>query len=138
MRSRDGSNYFSLTICSLILFNSLALNASEYLISFRYVVKDAILYNEKLQISHTMQKCHGHPTSFITLENYDNNLKTTISKNSEKFIDFVHNLGMEVNHKDKTLNNVYTGTTILTLRTTCFKVDFNENFAKITALKQGY
>jgi len=82
-----------------------------------------------------MQKCYGHPTNFITLQNYDNNLKITISKNSEKFIDFVHNLGMEVNHKDKTVNNIYTGTTILTLRTTCFKVDFDKNLARITALK---
>ena len=139
MRSRDGSNYFSLTICTLILSNSLALNAaSEYFISYRYVVKNAIIYNEKLQISKAMQKCQGDIYNSIVLKNQNNNLKKTISANSQKFINFIHNIGIEIKSKNKTTNGVSDSTIILTLKTTCFKVDFNEDFAKITALKEGY
>ncbi|MEA1955660.1 MAG: hypothetical protein U9N02_04100 [Campylobacterota bacterium] len=82
-----------------------------------------------------MQKCCANPIASIVLDNENNNLKKTISKNPQKFINFIHKLALEVKHKDKTINGLYTGTTILTLKTTCFKVDFNENFAKITALK---
>ena len=137
MRSRNGSNYFSLTIYVIILFNSLAINASEYLISYRYVVKNAILYNEKLQISNSMIKCHSMPSkqNQLILKNYNNDLKYTISKNAQKFIDFIHKIGIEVRHQDKTIDTIYSGTTILTLRTTCFKVDFNEKFVRIIPLK---
>ncbi len=135
MRSRDGSNYFLLTICFLIFYHSLALNASEYLISYRYVVKDSILYNEKLQISKAMTKCNGSLYDSIILKDDTNDIKKAILKNSEIFINFIHKLGIEVKHRDKTINSIYTGTTILTLKTTCFKVDFNENLVKITALK---
>jgi len=135
MRSRNGNNYFSLSICLLIFFDSLALNASEYLISYRYTVKDTILYNENLQISKAMQKCNASPTDSISLKNYNNNLKDTISHNPQKFIDFIYKNGIEVRHRDETINGIYSGTTILTLKTTCFKVDFNEKFARITTLK---
>jgi len=120
---------------SWCLTSAILINADEYLISFRYVVKDDILYNENLQVSRSMKKCYGNPTNILILKNYNNNLKDTISKNSQKFINFIHKVGMEVQHKDKTIDAVYTGTTILTFRTTCFKVDFNENFAKIATLK---
>ncbi len=137
MRSRDGNHSLPLTICKLIiLFNSLALNAGEYFISYKYLVKDASLYNENLQISKAMQKCHGKQSNFIILQNNDNDdLKKIISSNSEEFIDYIHKLGLEVKHQDEAKNGIYSSTTTLTLKTTCFKVDFNENFAKITALK---
>ena len=71
MRSRDGSNYFLFTIFFyLVLSNSLALDASEYLISYRYVVRDAILYDENLQISHAMKKCRGDLSEILFLKNY--------------------------------------------------------------------
>ena len=136
MRSRDGNRTFSLSICSIILFNSLALNASEYLISYRYVVKDATLFNESLYISNAMQDCKGTPQKPLILENdSSNNLKSIISKNSNKFISYLHKLGMNVEHKELTLNAMNKSTTILTLKTTCFKVDFNDNFARIAPLK---
>ena len=136
MRSRDGNNYRSFAICSLIFFNSLVLNASEYLISYRYVVKNAILYNESLQISKAMRSCVGKPTSFIELPHYDsNNLNEIIGKNSQEFIDFIHKIGLNVEHKESTINSQNNSITILTLKTTCFKVDFNEYFARISHLK---
>ena len=136
MRSRDGNRTFSLSICSIILFNSLVLNASEYLVSYRYVVKDATLYNESLSISNAMKECKGTPQKALILENDSNNdLKSVISKNSDKFINYIHKLGMNVEHKELTLNAMNKSTTILTLKTTCFKVDFNDNFAKIAPLK---
>ena len=135
MRSRDGNNYRSLAICSLIFLNSLALNASEYLISYRYVVKDLTLYNESLKISRAMKTCHGTPQNFIELlADDEDDLSKIIKNNSEEFIDFIHKIGLSVEHKEKTYNAQNTSKTVVTLKTTCFKVDFNHNFAKISAL----
>lgn len=137
MRSRDGNRSLTRTIFLLILLNSFVLlEAKEFLISYRYVVKDATLYNEELYISSSMQKCLGKPQKSLTLTSYKNNdLKETIEKNSQEFIDFIHKLGLSVEHKEKTTNHINRSTTILTLKTTCFKVDFNDNFAKIAPLK---
>ncbi|WP_457750410.1 hypothetical protein [Sulfurimonas sp.] len=136
MRSRDRNYTFSLSICALIFFHSLALEASEFFISYRYLVKDAILYNEVLEVSHAMHKCKGTPSNSLTLEAKNrNNLKKIITLNNEKFIQFIQKLGLNIEHFERTTNYQNTSTTILTLKTTCFKVDFNDNFAKITALK---
>ncbi len=136
MRSRNGNNSISFSICSIILFSSLALNAGEYLISYRYVVKDAILYNEALFVAKAMKRCDGIPQTAIELEtNSSSDLKKIITENSDEFIDYIHKLGMHVKHSDVTINAQYKSTTILTLKTTCFKVDFNDNFARITPLK---
>ena len=138
MRSRDGSYSFSLSIFILVLFllNSILLNADEYLISYRYVVKDATLYNEVLNISKSMKACIGRPIDSLILQNHNKTkLTDIISKNSTKFIDFIHTLGLQVESKELTINAQNSSTTILTLKTTCFKVDFNDNFARITPLK---
>jgi len=138
MRSRDGNYNFSLSISVglLLLLSSLALNASEYLISYRYLVKDAVLHNETLSISKAMQKCKGYPYNPLILETRDDkNLKKIITAENEKFINYLHKLGLSVEHKDTTINFQYSSVTILTLKTTCFKVDFNDNFVKISPLK---
>lgn len=137
MRSRDGNLNFSLRLCSVvILFSSLVLNASEYLISYKYIVKDAILYNETLLISKAMTKCEGTPQEEFVLQNRaEDSLKKLISKNPKEFIEYIHKLGMHVNHDEKTINLQNSYTTVLTLKTTCFKVDFNDNFATIAPLK---
>ncbi len=136
MRSRDGNHTFSLSICAIIFFHSLALHAGEYFISYRYIVKDTIIYNETLSISHAMHKCHGNPSNILILETANNkNLKQIIAKNDEKFRDYLFKLGLLVEHQEKTNNLQNTSTTTMTFKTTCFKVDFNDNFAKITALK---
>lgn len=136
MRSRDGNRSLTRTICSLILLSSFAsLHAKEFLISYRYMVKDATLYNETLHISSSMKKCQGEPQEVLILPSYgDENLKLTISKNPQQFIDYIHKLGLHVEHNESTINYQNSSTTILTLKTRCFKVDFNENFAKIAPL----
>ena len=135
MRSRDGNNYRSLAICSLIFLNSLVLNASEYLISYRYVVKDLTLYNETLLISPAMKPCNGNIKDSIELSvNDDDKLDDIIENNPQEFIDFIHKIGLDVEHKEITKNAQNSSITILTLKTTCFKVDINQNFAKISPL----
>ena len=135
MRSRDGNNYRSLAICSLILLNSLVLNASEYLISYRYVVKDLTLYNETIQVSPAMKSCSGDVSNSIELlVGNEEKLDSIIKNNSQEFINFIHKIGLDVEHKERTENAQNSSITILTLKTTCFKVDFNQNFAKISAL----
>lgn len=136
MRSRDGNSYRSLAICSIIFFNSLVLNASEYLISYRYVVKNATIYNESLQISHAMKPCDGNPSSFIELPILkDDDLNVIIRENSLEFIDYLHKIGLDLKYQSTTTNFSHSSTAIHTLKTTCFKVDFNDNFAKISPLK---
>ncbi len=135
MRSRDGNNYRSFAIFSIIFFYSLALNAGEYLISYRYVVKDMKLFNESLQISRAMKKCTGRVQSHIQFEHKNTkNLLKIISQNNESFIDFIHKIGLGIEYKSLTKNAQYSSTTILTLKTRCFKVDFNDYFVKISSL----
>ncbi len=136
MRSRNGNSYFIWSIYAIIFFNSLVLNASEYLISYRYVVKNAVVYNEYLHISKTMKKCEGKPTDFIDFFVEDNrNIQKIIDSNSQEFIEFIHKIGLFVEHEEVTINAKSSSITILTLKTTCFKVDFNDKFARITSLK---
>jgi len=135
MRSRDGSYALSLRLCSIIIINSLALNAGEYLISYRYTVKDATLYNESLLISKAMKKCSGKPQKEFILYSGNADLKETISQNSEEFINYIHKLGLHVDYKDTTINLQNRSMTTLILKTTCFKVDFNDNLVKIAPLK---
>ena len=137
MRSRDGNHSLTLTISSIIfLLNSLALNAGEFLISYQYTVKNAILINEQLDISKSMQKCRGTESQSIIFENkYNNSLEKTIADNREEFTTFLHQLGLIVEHKERTINSQNSSTTRLTLKTTCFKVDFNDTLVRISALK---
>jgi len=137
MRSRDGDNSISLRLRTVIfLFLVSSLSAEEYYISYRYVVKDALLYNESLAVSRAMKKCKGETYSPLILDSDNsNNLKKIISKNSQMFINYLHKLGLQVEHKENTLNYQNHATTVLTLKTKCFKVDFNDNFARITPLK---
>jgi len=104
------------------------------------VVKDATLYNETLLISKAMQKCKSTADAsvkkaLILETNSTKNLKQIISKNSEIFLNYIHKLGLYVEHKSSTINLQNTSSTILTLKTTCFKVDFNDSFVKMAPLK---
>ncbi|MDD2790456.1 MAG: hypothetical protein PHU40_07315 [Sulfurimonas sp.] len=136
MRSRDGNRLSALSIFKLIfLFYSLALSAGEYLISYRYVTQNAILYNEVLSIAKAMHKCTGTPSSTLILESDgSDNLNQIISQNEDEFLSFIHALGLDVKHSEINTNLQNSSTTILTLKTTCFKVNFNDNFAKISPL----
>ena len=83
-----------------------------------------------------MQKCQGTPYNPIIFETRDDkNLQKILSTNNEKFIEYIHKLGLSVRHAESTRNYINSSTTVLTLRTTCFKVDFNDNFVRISPLK---
>jgi hypothetical protein len=83
-----------------------------------------------------MKKCSGTPQkSFIFDTDGEKDLKKIISKDREEFINYIHKLGLHLNHNEKTKNYQHSSFTTLTLKTTCFKVDFNDNFAKISPLK---
>lgn len=137
MRSRDGNRHFTRRLCSVVLFLfPLALSAGEYLISYKYIVKDATLYNETLFISQSMKKCSGLPQNDLLLHSDgESDLKKIISQNSAEFLEYIHKLGLHVAYNDVTTNLQNSYTTTLTLRTTCFKVDFNDTFVTIAPLK---
>jgi hypothetical protein len=101
------------------------------------MVKNMTIYNENLFISHAMHKCEGKIQTPLNLDikNKETNLKKIIYNDFDRFVNFINSLGLEIIHTDKTINYEYTSTTIITLKTTCFKVDINDNFAKITPLK---
>jgi len=83
-----------------------------------------------------MKQCSGKPQPSLILENDEsNNLKKIISKNEDEFIEYIHKLGIDVKNAEITSNLQNSSTTIITLKTTCFKVDFNDNFVKITPIK---
>jgi len=133
MRSRNGNRSFSRTVSVtlFLLFHSLALQASEYLISYRYIVENAILYNDTLEVSHAMQKCKGNPYNPIIFQtNDDENLKEILLQNEEEFVEYIHTLGLNVEHSEQTTNFQNYARTILTLKTRCFKVDFDDTFVK--------
>jgi len=138
MRSRDGNHSFTFSISSIILFLlcSSALFADEYLISYRYSIKDATLYNETLYVSKAMKKCHGKPYATLILNpQKSNDLKELLVTNQEQFTNFLYKIGLNIKHEEETLNSVNHSYTVLTLKTTCFKVDFNDNFVRIAPLK---
>ena len=137
MRSRDGNNHFSFSIYAIIFFFTFSLEASEYLISYRYVVKDAILYNEKISISRAMQKCQGTiQEPFVMKYEENQSLQQLFSVVNEDFLAYIHKLGLDINYRSTNHNIYNTSTTILTLKTTCFKVDFNEDFVTIAPIKK--
>ena len=83
-----------------------------------------------------MTKCKGKTYASISLDSDGgSDLKRIIDNNNEEFIDFIHKLGLNLESRSKTTNFEYSSFTILTLKTTCFKVDFNDNFAIISPLK---
>jgi len=83
-----------------------------------------------------MHKCQGKEEKSLILDSDGGkDLKKIITSNREDFIEYLHKLGLNINHKEKNVNYQNISTTILTLKTTCFKVDFNDNFARIAPLK---
>ena len=67
----------------IFLFLSTTILANEYLISYRYVVKDTIIYNEELDISPAMQPCKGDADKEYLI------LDTKKSKNLKKTLKII-------------------------------------------------
>lgn len=134
MRSRDGNRLKTLAICQ-IAFCAL-LHGADTIISYRLVVQDAIILNDYLSVSHAMTPCHGTPSNTIYIEtNGSKNLHRILENNPESFSDFIAHEQLQVSHKENTTNAVNHSRTILQMAPTCFAVDFNEDFVKISPLK---
>lgn len=84
-----------------------------------------------------MTKCKGDilGKSLILPANDAKDFKAVVAKHREEFIDYIHTLGLYINNSGITTNNQIQTTTVMTLRTTCFKVDFNDTFVKISHIK---
>lgn len=136
MRSRDGNSHLLFRFCLISISSSLAIFASEYLVSYRYTIKDAVFFNETLEVSKAMKKCHGEPSlEYIEFLDTKESLKNLIIKNQDKFLEFAQLLSLHVNYSDETSNFQNSSLITLTLKTTCFKVDFNDNIVRIAPLK---
>ena len=138
MRSRDGNLTLLLSIYSLIFCTSV-FSAEEYFISYRYAVQNAILLNESLDVSKTMTPCKGEPLgNSLLLSSAENskNLKQTLLLNSDQFFSYINTLGLHVKSFEQVSNGIESSLTTITLRPTCFTVEINENFVKITPFKE--
>ena len=83
-----------------------------------------------------MQKCNGHPISPLILEsNNSHNIKEILLLHQAKFTAYIQQIGLNIQNYEKITNLQSKSTTIITLKTTCFKVDFNDNSVKIAPLK---
>ncbi len=143
MRSRDGDQAIVRRFCPVVffLFLSEILYAQEYLISYSYTIKNAVIYNENLQIAKAMQPCSGALLDRSLLLAYpkdkeSQSLRRIIKESFDDFFSYISSLGLEIQHKEKTVNMQNSSTTTLILPTTCFKVDFNDSFVTITAIKK--
>lgn len=137
MRSRDGNYNLLFSICTLILCFC-NLNGDEYIISYRYVTKDAILFNDSLDISRAMMPCTGKSRGsqlLLTASNDSKNLKNIILQNSDQFFNYINTLSLHVKSDDQIINGVSSSLTTVTLKPTCFTVEFNDNLVKISPFK---
>ena len=84
-----------------------------------------------------MQKCKGtiFQKPLILESKNSHDLKYTLQRNSEIFFQYLSKIGLVVENHETLYNQTDQSFTIITLKTTCFKVDFNENFVKIAPLK---
>ena len=138
MRSRDGNRYLLYSICSLIFCYS-SLNSDEYIISYRYTVQDAALLNDSLDVSKAMTPCKGNllgSSLYLILLDDTKNLKNTLLQNSDQFFTYINTLGLHVRNDESLYNGSSHSLTTITLKPTCFTVEFNDNLVKITPLKE--
>lgn len=137
MRSRNGHRPLPLAICAVIL--SQYLWADEYIISYRAVIRNAVMVSESLNISRSMQKCRGIPASSVLLDtNGSTNLHKILSDQFEEFFSLMQQEALHINHHEKNINTANAGHTVFTMPPQCFTVDINEDFARISALKEGH
>ena len=134
MRSRNGNRPLPLAICPLIL--AAALGADEYIISYRAVTQNALLLNETLHVSRAMTHCRGESGAERVFETLpDESLRSTLLRHYDDFFALAEAEALHVRHYSDTSNPYYRSRTVVTLPPSCFTVDFNDGFVKITPLK---
>ncbi len=137
MRSTNGSGT-TLFRLSIIIFFACSLFSEEYYISYRSIVAESTLYKEEFFVSKAMQQCKGElqRTSLVLGYQDDQNLKDVLVSNFDDFFDYLQKIGLTINAKTATNSTKISDKIALTFRSTCFKVDFNDNFVTITAIKE--
>ncbi len=133
MRSRNGNRSFRLTIYSLI-FASL-LNAENYIVSYRSVITNQIISNEKLLISQAMTACGTPSSQSLKLISNTETFKDLIKENREEFLTYLERQGILISSSQSSSIKHYNSQMILEFPSQCFTVDFNDGFAIITPLK---
>lgn len=135
MRSRNGNRPFLFTYLTVI--TTLAFGADHYYIGYRLTAKNTQPINETLSVSKAMQPCHpAKPSESITLKRFNNEkLQTLLNREQTAFLEFASFNELRVKSNDnfsvtnpQTLNS-------LTLPTSCYAVEFNDESVTITALK---
>jgi len=97
------------------------------------------MVSESLNISRSMQKCRGIPASPVLLDaNGSTNLHQIVSNQFEEFFSLMQRQTLHINHHEKNINTANVSHTVFTMPPQCFTVDINEDFAKISALKEGH
>jgi hypothetical protein len=86
-----------------------------------------------------MTPCEGAPGESILIENSGySGLRPLLEAQFESFFPFLQKQDLHLRHRDEVRSATVRSRTLLTLPPRCFTVDFNEDFAKITALKTGH
>ena len=138
MRSRDGNRSYLYAVLSLILTFSTLYGGEEYLISYRYSTQNSVLFNDSLDIAKAMTTCgdtsYGEKLT-IELQENSHNLKKTILRNLDLFYLFINKIGLHVRNDEKIQNGISSSMITVTLKPTCFTVEFNENSVTLTPLK---
>ncbi len=62
-------------------------------------------------------------------------LKEILLDNFDLFFSYISQVGLQVGHSEKNVNSKNISHTVLQLPSTCFKVEFNDSFVTITAIK---
>jgi len=126
----------------IVLFISLFflyLNAKEYIISYKAAVHNAILLNEKLSVSPSMQQCKGKGDGNEIIFDNPKHLKSlykVLSQNSELFYNYIMKQAFVIRSFESVSSRKIDSLLLLRLPPTCFTVNFNEDFVTIQPLKK--
>jgi hypothetical protein len=97
-----------------------------------------MLYQEKLNVAPAMKQCKKSKItakSLLLPRINKEKLSKIIENNFEDFENALLGWGVSIKANDQTFNAKNHSQTVITMQTTCFKVDFNENFVTLTPLK---
>lgn len=122
-----------------MLFYSSALFAGEYLISYRYTIHNTILTNEELFISKTMTKCLGSPSHpLIFPSKKTDSIKKTILLNKERFVEYLEDIGVEIQAHSLSTNTQTQSSISITCKTQCFEITPFDGYIKISHLQSRF
>jgi len=135
VRSRDGNHPFLLAICSLVL--SVTLNAESFYISYKTIVKDAVVVSQKLYISPAMIECKilKNNKPLILIQNDNETLDTMINRELDLFLEYMSKHSLHVKSSQSVINSQSKDLIELSFAPTCFTVNFNDGFVRISPTK---